>query len=68
LPIQLEEPGSIQIELQDMHGQTRWSQKMQLDAGEQNLEIPDTAFGQPGVYTWRLWVAGVLYQGKIMRY
>jgi hypothetical protein len=68
LPIQLEEAATIQIELQDMHGQTRWSQKMQLDAGEQNLEIPDTAFGQPGVYTWRLWVGGVLYQGKIMRY
>jgi|GEM_PF-271936 len=68
LPIQLEEAGTIQIDLQDMHGQTRWSQKMQLDAGEQNLEIPDTAFGQPGVYTWRLWVGGVLYQGKIMRY
>ncbi len=67
LPIQLEEAGTIQIDLQDMHGQTRWSQKMQLDAGEQNLEIPDTAFGQPGVYTWRLWVGGVLYQGKIMR-
>ena len=67
LPIQLEEAATIQIDLQDMHGQTRWSQKMQLDAGEQNLEIPDTAFGQPGVYTWRLWVGGVLYQGKIMR-
>lgn len=68
LPIQLEEAGTIQIDLQDMHGQTRWSQKMQLDAGEQNLEIPDTAFGQPGMYTWRLWIGGVLYQGKIMRY
>ena len=67
LPIQLEEAATIQIELQDMHGQTRWSQKMQLDAGEQNLEIPAHAFGQPGVYSWRFWVGGVLYQGKIVR-
>jgi hypothetical protein len=67
LPIQLEEAATIQIELQDMHGQTRWSQKMQLDAGEQNLEIPAHAFGQPGVYTWRFWVGEVLYQGKIVR-
>jgi hypothetical protein len=67
LPIQLKEATTIQIELQDMHGQTRWSQKMQIDAGEQNLEIPAHAFGQPGVYTWRFWVGWVLYQGKIVR-
>lgn len=67
LPLQLRDKQTVVLELTDIAGKNIWNKHLTLDMGEHQLEIPASAFPEPGVYAWRLRAGEVLTGGKLVK-
>ncbi|MEO6037358.1 MAG: T9SS type A sorting domain-containing protein [Saprospiraceae bacterium] len=67
IPLRLEQPETLSVELFDASGRLRYRQEQPGSAGAQWLEVPATAFPQAGMYCWRVQAGATVQSGKIVR-
>jgi len=67
LPIHLSTAERLHVELTDLAGRICWTNDLQLEKGDHNLEIPASAMTANGVYIWQLRSDTLLKSGKLMR-
>ena len=68
LPIYLPFSEQIHLEISDIGGKICWFNDLQLEKGNHNLEIPDSAMPGAGVYLWRLSAGKLVKAGKLVRF
>jgi hypothetical protein len=67
IPIRLEKPETVRIEVLDLSGKLLWINELPLESGAQMLEIPAPVFPQAGVFGWRVSAGEAAQSGKIVR-
>jgi hypothetical protein len=67
LPIYLPFAEQIHLEISDIGGKICWSNDLQLEKGNHNLEIPASAMPSDGVYLWRVSAGKFVKAGKLVR-
>ena len=67
LPVFLSSNDNLRLEICDLTGKLLWSNQVQLEKGEHNLEIPASAMPGAGIYIWRLQMDKLTRSGKILR-
>ncbi|MBK7937282.1 MAG: T9SS type A sorting domain-containing protein [Lewinellaceae bacterium] len=68
LSLFLSRPETVSLSLTDLSGKTVWTNQRYFDAGAQVIEIPATAFLQPGIYLWRLNTDRWQESGRMLKY
>jgi len=67
VPLRLEEPAMVQVEILDARARLVYHQRQPIDAGVQLLDLPATAFPQAGVYFWRIQAGRDARSGKMVK-
>lgn len=67
IPLRLEQPTSIQVDVTDAQGRLTYTLRQTMEAGSGNLELPAAAFSVSGVYFWRVQAGAIEKSGKIVR-
>lgn len=67
IPLTLLQSAMVEIELLDLTGRLLYRTSVCLGAGDQQLEVPATAFPQAGLYCWRVQVGAELRSGKVFK-
>ncbi len=67
LPLRLQVPESVSLELCDIAGNTLWHHITSLEVGAHFLEIPADAMLQTGVYVWRVCAGNTTQSGRLIR-
>ncbi len=68
LAVYSEQSTAAHLQIRDMSGKLRYETSVQLSAGKQSLEIPESALAYPGMYCWNLQVGNKLQSGKLIRH
>jgi hypothetical protein len=68
LGIFTEQSGPAQVQIRDMSGKLTYEISVQLNTGQQSLEIPESALAYPGMYFWNLQVGKQQQSGKLIRH
>ena len=67
LPIRLNAPENVWVEIRDIAGHLQWQQQFSLDAGMHLLEMPAAAMSQAGVYVWHIRAGAISESGRLLR-
>ena len=67
LPLQLDEPGDVLLQLRDSRGVLVYQNHFMGNAGFQIISVPATAFSATGVYFWQMSGSVRHMQGKVVR-
>jgi hypothetical protein len=67
LPLRLNAPENVWLEIRDFAGHLQWQQEISLDAGMHQLEFPAAAMSQAGVYVWHIRAGAVSESGRLIR-
>ena len=63
----LQKSGTVVVEILDLTGRSLYKSIVALTAGEQQLEVPQNAFPQAGMYLWRVQVDNEVRTGKVVK-
>ncbi len=67
ITLSLQKPMELVVDILDVTGRLIYRTNTNLGAGEQQVEIPASAFPQAGLYLWRLLAGSEISTGKIIR-
>lgn len=68
ISLRLAGPETVSVSLTDLSGRIVWTDRRNLDAGTNMVDIPATAFPQAGLYLWRLSAGDKSANGKVFKY
>lgn len=66
LPVRLETPADLHLQLFDLQGRLCWEMHTQAGAGMQELKVPAAAMAQEGLYLWRLTDGKGSWSGRVV--
>lgn len=67
LPLRLQIPETVSLEISDLAGKTLWRNEVSLEAGAHFIEIPALSMPHSGMYVWRVLAENLTQSGRIVR-
>lgn len=67
IPLQLGRAAEVRLDVFDVQGRRVYGRVLDLQPGQQQLEVPAEAFPASGVYGWRVTAEGIGVGGKVVR-
>ena len=67
LHVQISQATQLELEIFDLNGRAVFRSPYPAAGGRQTIEVPASAFPQPGLYFWRIQAGQEVVSGKVLR-
>lgn len=67
IPIQLAKAGHVRVEISDLSGKILWQNALELNAGDQMIELNAQNMPNAGVYLWQVIAGNTSASGKLIK-